>query len=122
MGGSSLTYADPAKASTFNRRVTLTGNAFFDIMPDQRSFTVETPTALTTVLGTSFGIQADDNAMEVVLATGSISVASKASPDGLVVLQPGQMSRVTRNGVPTTPAPVDLASALEWTGLFIFPG
>ena len=120
LGGSTLTYADPAKATAFNRRVTLTGRAFFDIVSDQQGFTVETPTALTTVLGTSFGIQADDDAMEVVLATGSISVASKAIQEGMVVLQPGQMSRVARNALPSTPTPVDLSEALEWTGLFIF--
>ena len=120
LGGSTLTYADPDKATSFNRRVTLTGRAFFDIIPDQQGFTVETPTALTTVLGTSFGIQADDGAMEIVLATGSISVASKAMDEGIVVLQPGQMSRVARNALPSTPTPVDLSEALEWTGLFIF--
>ena len=120
LGGSSLTYADPEQATAFNRRVTLAGRAFFDIAPDQQGFTVETPTALATVLGTSFGIQADDAAMEVVLATGSLSVASKAAPEGLVVLQPGQMSRVARNALPSTPTPVDLSEALEWTGLFLF--
>ncbi len=120
LGGSSLTYADPEQAPAFNRRVTLAGRAFFDIAPDQKGFTVETPTALATVLGTSFGIQADDTAMEVVLATGSLSVASKAAPEGLVVLQPGQMSRVARNALPSTPTPVDLSEALEWTGLFLF--
>ncbi len=120
LGGSSFTYADPEQATAFTRRVTLVGRAFFDIAPDQQGFTVETPTALTTVLGTSFGIQADDAAMEVVLATGSLSVASKAAPEGLVVLQPGQMSRVARNALPSTPTPVDLSEALEWTGLFLF--
>ena len=59
LGGSSLTYADPAKATSFNRRVTLAGRAFFDIAPDQQGFTVEKPPALATVLGTSFGIQAE---------------------------------------------------------------
>ncbi len=120
LGGSTLTYADPAKATAFNRRVELAGQAFFDIAPDQQGFTVETPTALATVLGTSFGIQADDVAMEVVLATGSLSVASKAASEGFVVLQPGQMSRVARNALPSTPTPVDLSEALEWTGLFLF--
>lgn len=120
LGGSSLTYADPARAAAFNRRVVLAGRAFFDIAPEQRGFTVETPTALATVLGTSFGIQADESEMEVVLATGSLSVASKAAQENLVVLQPGQMSRVARNALPSTPTPVDLSEALEWTGLFLF--
>ena len=120
LGGSSLTYADPARATSFNRSVILAGRAFFDIAPDQQGFTVETPTALATVLGTSFGIQADDMAMEVVLATGSLSVASKIAQESLVVLQPGQMSRVARNALPSTPTLVDLSEALDWTGLFLF--
>ena len=120
LGGSSLTYADPAKATSFNRSVTLDGRAFFDIAPDQQGFTIETPTALATVLGTSFGIRADDAEMEVVLATGSLSVASKAAREGFVVLQPGQMSRVARNALPSTPTPVDLSEALEWAGMFLF--
>ncbi len=120
LGGSTLTYADPGEATAFNRRVTLTGQAFFDITAGQQGFTVETPTALTTVLGTSFGIQADEVQMEVILATGSISVASKAAQEGLVVLKPGEMSRVARNALPSSPAPVDVTEALEWTGLFLF--
>ena len=31
-----------------------------------------------------------------------------------------QRSRVARNALPSTPAPVDLSEALEWTGLFLF--
>jgi len=120
LGGSTLTYAAPAQATAFNRRVALTGRAFFDIVRDRQGFTVETPTALTTVLGTTFGIQAEEAVMEVVLATGSLSVASKEAREQVVVLQPGQMSRVVRNALPSAPAPVDVAEALEWTGLFLF--
>ncbi len=120
LGGAALTYADPARAGVFNRRVRLSGRAFFDVAPDRQGFTVETPTALATVLGTSFGIQAHADAMEVVLATGRLSVASKAAQERFVVLEPGQMSRVSRDALPTTPAPVDLAEALAWTGLFLF--
>jgi ferric-dicitrate binding protein FerR (iron transport regulator) len=120
LGGATLTYTEPARATAFNRRVTITGRAFFDIVRSQQGFTVETPTALTTVLGTTFGIQAEEDVMEVVLATGSISVASKEAREQVVVLQPGQMSRVVRNTVPSSPAPVDVAEALVWTGLFLF--
>lgn len=120
MENSALTFADAEDATSFNRHVSLTGSAFFDIVPDQQGFTVETPTAVTTVLGTSFGIQADDRTMEVVLATGKIAVASKASVEQMVVLEPGQMSRVALNALPTTPTAVELAEALEWTGLIIF--
>jgi ferric-dicitrate binding protein FerR (iron transport regulator) len=120
LGGSQLTFVDPEASAVFNRRVSLEGQAFFEITSGQQGFTVETPTALTTVLGTSFGIQADEAQMEVVLATGKISVASKAAQDRVVVLEPGQMSRVVRNAQPSTPASVDLTEALEWTGLLLF--
>lgn len=120
LGNSQLTFVDPEQTAVFNRRVSLEGRAFFEITPDQQGFTVETPTALTTVLGTSFGIQADEAAMEVVLATGKISVASRSAQDRVVVLEPGQMSRVARNALPITPTPVDLTEALEWTGLLYF--
>jgi ferric-dicitrate binding protein FerR (iron transport regulator) len=120
MGGSELTYADPAKGGVFTRRARLTGRAFFDIAPDRRAFTLETPTALTTVLGTTFGVRADDAATEVVLVTGRVSLASRAARERFVVLEPGQRSRVAAGALPSTPAPVDLAEALDWTGLFIF--
>lgn len=120
LGGSALTYADPDEATAFNRRVRLEGRAFFEVVPDQQGFTVEAPTGVTTVLGTSFGIQADEAAMDVVLASGRISVASRGAPEQIVVLEPGQQSRVARNALPTTPTPVELTEALEWTGLLVF--
>ena len=120
MGGSELTYADPEKGGVFTRRARLTGRAFFDIVPDRRAFTIETPTALTTVLGTTFGVRADDAETEVVLVTGRVSLAPRAARERFVVLEPGQRSRVAAGALPSTPAPVDLAEALDWTGLFIF--
>ena len=117
LGGSSLTFAE---GDAFDRRVRLVGRAFFDVAPGAATFTVETPTALATVLGTSFGIRADEAEMDVVLASGRLAVASKAAQDRLVVLDAGEMSRVARNALPSTPAPVDLAEALGWTGLLLF--
>ncbi len=120
MGGSALTYAAPTKGKGFTRRARLTGRAFFDIAPDRRPFTIETPTALTTVLGTTFGVRADDAETEVVLVTGRVSLASRQARERVVVLEPGQRSRVAADALPTPPVPVDLAEALDWTGLFIF--
>ncbi len=120
LGGARLVYTDPDDAATFNRRVELTGQAFFDVVPGQQGFSVATPTGVTTVLGTSFGISADDAEMQVVLATGKVAVASHAAPDRVVVLEPGQMSEVARNALPSTPTEVELSEALGWTGLFVF--
>lgn len=117
LGASTLTFSE---GEPFDRRVRLAGQAFFDVAPGTATFTVETPTALTTVLGTSFGIRADERAMDVVLASGRLAVASKAAQDRLVVLDAGEMSRVARNALPSTPTPVDLTEALGWTGLLLF--
>lgn len=44
----------------FDRQVRLQGNAYFDVAHGETPFTIETTTALTTVLGTSFGVQAEE--------------------------------------------------------------
>lgn len=120
LGGSSLTYADPEEAAPFSRRVVLQGRAFFEVAPGEQGFTVETATALTTVLGTSFGVEADERATEVVLAAGKVALASKEARDRMVVLEPGQASRVVEGRRPSPPEAVDLTQALEWTRLFLF--
>lgn len=119
MGGSVFAYPDPERTTALNRRARLVGRAFFEITRSEQPFTLETPTALTTVLGTSFGVEADDDATEVVLATGKVALAPDAAPDRFVVLGPEEMSRVAENALPSTPVPVDLAEALKWTGLLI---
>ena len=120
MGRSKLTFPDPEEETALNRRAQLVGRAFFEISKSERPFTLETPTALTTVLGTSFGVEADGEATEVVLATGKVSLAPNAAPERIVLLEPEEMSRVAQNALPSTPTPVDLAEALDWTGLLVF--
>jgi ferric-dicitrate binding protein FerR (iron transport regulator) len=97
------------------------GRVFFDVQSaaDGRSFVVETPTATATVLGTQFGVLADHDTTEVVLASGTVRVGR---PDGAdaVELNPGEKSWVTTQGAPAGPTPADLTTALDWTGLFIF--
>lgn len=120
MGGSELAYADPAKDRVFDRRVRLKGRAFFDVVPGTKPFVVSTATALATVLGTSFGVESEEEHTEVVLVTGRLSLAPSNAPGNVVVLEEGQMSRVAANAAPSTPVEVDPATALDWTGLFIF--
>ena len=122
VGGATLTYDAPS--SDPPQRVTLQdGRAFFDVSPrgDGASFIVETPTATATVLGTQFGVTTTADTTEVVLASGSVRVGG-ASDDGAssVVLEPGQTSWVAKNNPPASPAPTDLTTALDWTGLFVF--
>lgn len=114
---STLSYSHPQ--STL-RRAELSGRAFFEIASEGRGFIVETPTARATVLGTSFGVDAQHRLTEVVLTEGRLTLARSDKLDDLVVLEPGQMSRVVAGSGPSAPVEVDVPRRLNWTGLFIF--
>lgn len=107
---------------TFDRQLRLVGNAFFDVSPGEKQFQVSTANAVTSVFGTSFGISSIDDASltEVILVSGSVSVATLGSETDPVMLSPGQYSRVLGTDLPTAPLDVDLQKALAWTNLFIF--
>lgn len=118
MDASRLVYG---AASAFDRRVALeAGRAFFEVAPDETPFVVETPTARTVALGTSFGVEAHATETRVVLAEGRVEVAARNAPEQAVQLRPGQASRVGEAAAPTAPTNVDLMEALTWTGLFVF--
>jgi ferric-dicitrate binding protein FerR (iron transport regulator) len=102
------------------RQVHLDGRAFFDIVPAPQPFVVETPTARATAVGTRFSVQAHQQMTEAVLVEGRLTLASRQHPDQTVTLVPGQQGRMAATGTPSSPATVDLAAALDWTGLFIF--
>lgn len=121
MANSRLAYDAPRGDASFDRVVSLSeGRAFFDVAAASQRFVVETPSARTTALGTSFGVRVQNEETEVVLASGRVEVAARTDAAQAVTLQPGQVSRVTSNAAPTEPATVDVADALAWTGLFIF--
>lgn len=122
-GAATLTYS-PEALKGDHREVTLEeGRAFFDVasLDGETSFMVETPTATTTVLGTQFGVTTGKDTTAVVLASGRVRVETlDESTEEAVELSPGERSLVQRGHPPTPPAPVDLTSALDWSGLFVF--
>ena len=99
----------------------LAGDALFAIRHDPADpFTVETPNAVVTVLGTTFGVAVGETETDVVLVSGAVALASKDEAAEAVRLAPGQRSRVVALDAPAAPAPADLDAALAWTGdLFI---
>lgn len=106
-----------------DRRITLKrGRAYFDVTPrSNASFVVKTPTATARVLGTKFGVTTGGDTTEVVLVEGQVRVGSAGGTgDNAVTLKPGQRSAVPRGQTPSSPAPVNVARRLDWTGLFIF--
>lgn len=96
------------------------GDALFQVVHDPaRPFTVETPNADVTVLGTVFAVRVADAETgrvqtDVTLLSGRVDVALRGGP--AVRLAPGQGSRVVALQSPTPPAAADLGEALAWAG------
>lgn len=94
----------------------LNGRAFFDVAHDRaHPFAVQAGGRVVTALGTQFDVSLAPGAMRVVLAEGSVSVASAA--DGVsaaaVKLTPGQ-GFAAQDGKAGRISRVDLDEALAW--------
>lgn len=115
-----LSFTPPDDAAPLGRQAVLEGRAYFEIAPVNGGLVVKTPTAQMTVLGTSFGVRANGDATEVVLAEGRLSLSTRTAPASAVELQAGQMSRVAAGASPSSPEDVMVHEQLSWTGLFVF--
>ena len=95
----------------------LGGRALFRIVRNPAEpFEVTTPNADVTVLGTTFTVDATDVGTDVVLVSGVVTLAPRATPDAAVRLAPGQRSRVLALDAPSAPENADLDAALSWAG------
>lgn len=93
------------------------GDALFTIRHDEADpFTVETPNATVTVLGTTFGVEVGEASTEVVLVDGVVTLASRGADEAPVRLAPGQRSQVLALDAPSEPVAADVDAALDWTG------
>jgi ferric-dicitrate binding protein FerR (iron transport regulator) len=117
---SHLSYIPKDAETLFHNRARLSGRALIEVAPTQAGFTLETPTANVTVIGTVFAVDSDDAATDLYVVEGRVTFAPEANPRDAVTLDAGHHSRVERNERPSQPRIVDLASALEWTGFFVF--
>ncbi len=120
IGPTSIQYRSVEDGQPRPERVRLSGDAFFDIIPSQSRFVVETATATVTVLGTSFGVRSRANRTDVVVASGRVSVASRAESADPCLLSPGESCYVVQDAPPSAPEQVDLGDALAWANLFVF--
>ncbi|WP_457651863.1 FecR family protein, partial [Rhodocaloribacter sp.] len=122
---SRLRYARGFRAWPFaavERRVTLEGEAFFEVEHDGRAFVVETFNARVEVLGTRFNVRARREPTgpetRVLLASGRVRVIDERLPDRPILLsEAGQAARITARPATTdTPAPKveSLERALAW--------
>jgi len=116
---SSLRY--PAQFAANERRVTLTGEGYFEVVHDARqTFIVSVGGMEVHDLGTEFNINAyaDEPFIQTSLVSGLAEVKSST---GLLKLQPGKAAQVTAGTAKLVDA--DLEAATAWkNGLFVFGG
>ncbi|SHL69735.1 FecR family protein [Chitinophaga jiangningensis] len=96
------------------RRVMLTGEAYFEIAPDaKRPFIVEVNKSELHVLGTSFNVMAyaEEAQTKTTLVDGALAVNYQGSH---TLLKPGQQATITTENNKITVEPADLEEALAW--------
>lgn len=110
----------PVAFTGAERRVELTGEAYFEVAKDARHpFKVAARGAEVTVLGTHFDVQAypDEPALAATLLEGAVRLSQGSRQ---VVLQPGQQARPQPDGTVQVRA-VDVQHAVAWkNGYFVF--
>lgn len=103
-----------------NREVILEGEAFFDVVEDEKPFIVKTSFGDVRVLGTAFGISAYSNEPEsyTTLVRGKVSVGTKdAAP---IVILPGEQV-ITSKGGKMVKQEVDVEEFVGWKdGIYVF--
>ena len=122
--GSSLKLFPSALRS--QRKVLLNGEAYFNVMPDEKPFIVETFNSIVTVVGTQFNVRAYPNQFnqktEVAVQEGFVEVASTDLPEQAVNLAAGQGTEVF--GTETAPSaqkPIVIEQVINWqSGGFTF--
>ena len=114
--GSSLKY--PEKFEGNIREVFLSGEGFFEVVPDvKRPFVVHANHAVIQVLGTKFNVRAwlPDKRVTVAVAEGKVSLRSdKAVTQKEVTIVRDQLSTLPDGGVPSDPSSVNVEKYLGW--------
>ena len=120
---SRLTY--PESFTATERRVSVTGEAYFAVAKDERPFYVETDGQQVRVYGTEFNIRsyAEDDEVKTTLVSGSISLSRIDKPSGELMLTPGHQAQFSKSGETTSVTPVDTDVVTGWRhGRFVFEG
>ncbi|WP_346235978.1 FecR family protein [Niabella insulamsoli] len=117
--GSKISY--PVAFTGAERKVTLSGEALFDIAHrNNQPFIVQKGTAAIKVLGTVFNVKAyeENKEVEVTLLKGRVSI-SNGNPKVFKILKPGQHAKIG-SSLDVSDAP-DIDAAVSWnTETFIF--
>jgi transmembrane sensor len=117
--GSVLTF--PERFTGDRRKVTLHGEAFFDIKRNpEKPFVIATPTLETLVLGTSFNIRAYDAETHaaVTVKTGTVKVSSRNNHT--VVLKPEEQAYFDNTTALLEKRNVSSGNFLAWTSEILY--
>lgn len=101
--GGTLSYSE--KFTTNIRKVSLEGEALFEVTKDpSRPFEIHTKDLKTTVLGTSFNINANKDSVEVVVLTGKVKLTLNDNSNEMTLLpsEKGVFKRMDRLMVKST--------------------
>ena len=116
--GSRLEY--PNSFPSHERKVRLTGEAYFEIKHDGRPFMVEVRQASIRVYGTHFNINAyQETNIETVLVEGKVGVSIQDSIDQEKILKPNQLSRLNLLTGEQEIVDVDVQKYIAWTTGFL---
>ncbi len=122
MGPADLRYRSSGSADQRPQAFRLSGDAFFEVASSSVPLKVETPAAIVSVVGTSFGVRSRSERTDVVVASGRVSVAGESAGQTPIILSAGETCFVRAGEHPSAPETVDLADALAWADLLIFRG
>jgi transmembrane sensor len=102
------------------RKVTVNGEAFFDVKHGDKPFVVSTGEARITDLGTRFDVWARDHRTRVVVEEGLVRLDRSGSEAG-VILAKDQISSIADGRVPEAPSTVNAERMLGWlSGRLVF--
>jgi len=114
----------PVKFLGDDRRIELTGEAYFEVTKNKhKPFRVVSGKQIVTVLGTHFNISAypEDSVTYTTLVEGHVNVQLKDNPNVQQSLVPNEQSRVSLTGNQIKKRVVDPARYIAWkNGRFIF--
>ncbi len=121
---SESTLCYPERFAADSRRVTVTGEAYFEVKPDKnRPFIVESGGQNIKVYGTTFNVRGycDEDAILTTLETGKISISDCCKPDAEVVLSPGHQARFIKSSAEVKMREVNPEIVTGWRhGKFVF--
>jgi len=113
---SETTISYPSRFTQYNREVTLSGEAFFEVTENaKKPFIVKTGNLYTTALGTSFNISTfpGDSHVQVSLVTGKVKISTSDSDDELY-LDPGYQALYNKKSDKLRNRRFSIEKVLSW--------